>query len=333
MPVKQLKWIIAAVVLVILAVGGYFYWRHTIEYPSTSDAYVQGNVVRIAPRVAGQISQLPVHDHQHVTKGQLLVQLDPAPFRVALDNALANLELARQQLHAAAAAVDAAKAVVAQRRAQWKDAEDNARRMQRLYRQHTVSRSALDDAVTARDSARAALSQARADLKKAVQEQAAAGSKASVRVARTTVERARLDLSYTRITAPVSGVLGEIDVRPADVVNDGQDLFPLVEDNSFWVSANFKETALDRIRPGQPASVSLDMYPGVTYRGTVNSVSPASGVAFSLLPPENATGNWVKITQRFPVKITLSGAVPGHPLRIGATATVTVDTTGRRGGR
>lgn len=332
---KHVKWIIVALVLAILAVGAYFYRRHTIEYPSTSDAYIQGNVVRIAPRVGGQISQLPVRDHEHVHKGQLLLQLDPKPFRIALDNALANLELARQQLQAAASAVDAARAVVAERRAQWKDAQDNAKRMQRLYRQHTVSGSALDNATTAREGARAAVSQARADLQKAIQEQTAAGSKASVRVAQVAVEKARLELSYTRIVAPVSGVLGQISVRPADVVTEGQALFPLVEDNSFWVSANFKETALNRIRPGQPARISLDMYPGVTYLGKVGSVSPASGVAFSLLPPENATGNWVKITQRFPVRVDIQGKHPGHPLRIGATANVTVDTTRREaaGGR
>lgn len=327
---KYAKWIVVVVVLLILAVGAYFYWRHTIEYPSTSDAYVEGNVVRIAPRVSGRISKLPVHDHEHVTKGELLLQIDPEPFQVALDHAQANLELAHEQLQAASSAVKAAQAVVDQRQAQLKNAADNADRIRRLYKQHAVSKSSLDDAVTARDSARAALLQARADLQKAIREQAAAGSKASVRVAQAAVERARLDLSYTRILAPASGVLGQISVRPADIINQGQALFPLVEDNSFWVSANFKETELDRIRPGQPATVSLDMYPGVMYHGTVDSVSPASGVAFSLLPPENATGNWVKITQRFPVKVTIDGRHSGRPLRIGATANVTVDTTGKR---
>jgi membrane fusion protein (multidrug efflux system) len=326
---KYAKWIIAALVLVCLAVGAYFYWRHTIEYPSTSDAYVAGNVVRIAPRVGGRITRLPVHDHEHVKKGELLVQLDPAPFQVDLDHAQANLKLAREQLQAASSSVKAAQALVDQRKAQLKNADDNAKRMQRLFSQHAVSKSSLDDAVTARDSAHAALLQAQADLKKAIREQAAAGSEASVRVARAAVEKARLDLSYTRIVAPVSGVLGKISVRPADIVNQGQALFPLVEDNSFWISANFKETDLDRIRPGEPVTISVDMYPGVTYHGTVDSVSPASGVAFSLLPPENATGNWVKITQRFPVKITIDDKHPGRPLRIGATANVTVDTTGK----
>lgn len=323
---KYIKWTVGAVIVIAGGVGGYFYWRHTIEYPSTSDAYLHANVVRIAPQVSGRIKDLPVDDHQHVKQGQLLLIIDPEPFRIALARARARLQLARQQSQAAAAAVAAARAVVAQRKAELKDAEDNARRLLRLFHRHTVSRSTVDDAVAGRDAARAAVTQAEADLRKAVQEQAAAGSKASVKVAEAALKQARLNLSYTRITAPASGVLGTVNVQEGDVVDQDRALFPLVEDNSFWVDANFKETDLKRIRTGQPAVIKLDMYPDLTLHGEVDSIAPASGAAFSLLPPENATGNWVKVTQRFPVKVTITDQDPARPLRIGASAEVTVNT-------
>ena len=325
---KHKQWLIAVVILVGVVIGGYFYERHTTMYPSTSDAYVHASVVTIAPQISGRISLLPVKDHRHVEKGQLLIQIDPAPFRIALDRAEANLEMAQQQSRAAEAAVAAAHAAVAERRANLKDAADNAKRMLALYRKHTISRAEVDDAVARRDSARAALIQSKADLQKAIQQQAAAGAMASVKVAQAALEQARLDLSYTRIVAPASGVLGTINVRVGDVVNQAQALFPLVEDKSFWVEANFKETDLVRIRPGQLATIRVDMAPGNTFHGTVDSVSPASGTAFSLLPPENATGNWVKVRQRFAVKISFAGQDPDSPLRIGASAEVTVDTTG-----
>jgi membrane fusion protein (multidrug efflux system) len=325
---KHKKSIIAAVIIVGAVVGGYFYWRHTSIYPSTSDAYVHASVVTIAPQIGGRISVLPVKDHQHVEKGQLLIQIDPESFRIALDRAKANLEMAQQQSRAAEAAVAAAHAAVAERRANLRNAADNAGRVLALYRKHTVSKAEVDDAVARRDSARAALIQAKADMQKAIQQQAAAGAKASVQVAHAALEQARLDLSYTRITAPASGVLGTINVRVGDVVNQAQALFPLVEDKSFWVEANFKETDLARIRKGEPATITVDMVPGKTFHGTVDSVSPASGTAFSLLPPENATGNWVKVRQRFAVKIPFTEQDPDPPLRIGASAEVTVDTTG-----
>jgi membrane fusion protein (multidrug efflux system) len=129
------------------------------------------------------------------------------------------------------------------------------------------------------------------------------------------------------VYAPANGRVSEIEIRPGTVVTKDIPLFALVENRGWWVEANFKETDLVRIRPGQPATIAMDMYPGKTFQGTVSQLSPASGIAFSLLPPENATGNWVKITQRFPVKVTIKAPPDDRPLRIGASSTVTIDTT------
>lgn len=323
---KYVRWIIGSAVVVAAGIGGYFYWRHSQIYPSTDDAYVQADVVTVSPQLSARVTEVAVHDHQHVTQGQLLVHLDPASFRLAVESARARLALARQQAGAAGSGVRAARAVVEQRQAALNQADANASRMRTLYRQHTLSKATLDDALAALKSAHAALAQARANLKQAQQEQGGAGDRAALQVAQAALDQARLELSYTRIVAPADGELGEVDVQRGEVVQPGQALFPLVKDGSFWVAANFKEGDLPRIRPGEPATVTVDMLPDVSLKAVVQSISPASGTAFSLLPPENATGNWVKVSQRFPVRIALRQR-PQRPLRIGASAGVTVDTS------
>ena len=172
------------------------------------------------------------------------------------------------------------------------------------------------------------MAEAQAQLEQAKQELGSPGQhNARIRAAEAAVAKAELDLAHARITAPAAGLLGEIEIRPGSFAAAGQNLLPLVESGSFWVDANYKESDLALIRPGQPATVTVDMYPDRTFAGVVQSVSPASGVAFSLLPPENATGNWVKVTQRFPVKVVITDTDPAHPLRIGASSQVTIDTT------
>ena len=237
------------------------------------------------------------------------------------------LDLQRQKIAADQAAVDAARADVKNRQAEHDDAKANMRRVAELMAKHSIAKAKADDARYRLDEARAALGAARADLQHALQERGAPGEQnAQLRLAEAEVAQARLDLSYTRITAVVSGILGAITVRPGTMVQAGQMLFPLLDDKSFWVDANYKETDLHRIHTGQSATIAIDIYPDKTFKGVVESISPASGVAFSLLPPENATGNWVKVTQRFPVRVRITDASPRYPLRIGASSHVTVDT-------
>ena len=149
-----------------------------------------------------------------------------------------------------------------------------------------------------------------------------------MRAALAELSRARLDLTHAETTAPVDGVLGPVALRAGTFVGAGRDLFPLVDTGAWFITANFKETALSRLKPGQQVHVTIDMYPGETWAGTVESLGPASGASFALLPPENATGNWVKVAQRFPVRIRIEDDKPNAPLRMGASASVRVDTTG-----
>jgi membrane fusion protein (multidrug efflux system) len=323
---QKYKIAVAMVAGLALVAGGYAWWRHVQRFQRTSDAYVGAHVVRIAAQVGGEVKELPVKDHDHVEQGQLLLGLDAEPYKIALDRAAANVALAEQARAAADATVSATRARVKEREAARDDAQHNNARMQDLSKQQDVARAKADSAKYALSEAAAALDAARAELDQAVRAQDEAVAK--VRVAKAALAEARLDLSHARVTAPAAGVLGEIRIRPGDVISPGQQLFPLVEDSPVWVNANYKETALQRIHTGQSATISVDMYPGKTYSGEVESLSPASGVAFSLLPPENATGNWVKVTQRFPVRVRIINPDADTPLRVGASSTVTIDTEG-----
>jgi membrane fusion protein (multidrug efflux system) len=275
------------------------------------------------------VAELPVIDNARVVMGQLLLAIDPESYEIAVKRAEANVALADQAQAGAQAAVDAAQAEVSEREAEHNDALRNNERMQDLLKRKSVAQAQADTARYKLRETTAALEDARSVLQQTVRELGEAGAR--VRVAGAALADARLNLSHTRVTAPVSGVLGTLDVRPGDVVTAGQQLFPLVDESAIWVDANYKETDLHRIRIGQPATISVDMYPGKTFHGHVESVGPASSVAFSLLPPENATGNWVKVTQRFPIRVRIDKPDPATPLRLGASCTVTIDTTGSGG--
>ena len=322
---NALRWLMGIAVSCALVIGGYVWWHHAQQFPSTSDAYVGAHVVRIEPQVGGEVVKLPVTDHARVAAGQLLLAIDPRSYQIALRRAEANVELARQARASSQAAVDAARAEVNERLAANDDALHNNTRIQALLRRHSASQAQADNARYKLREASAALDDARSVDQQAVRELGEADAR--VRLAEAALAEARLNLSHTRITAPVSGVIDRLEVRPGNVVEAGQQLFPLVDNSAFWVDANFKETDLHRIRPGQSATISVDMYPSKTFHGHVESVAPASGVAFSLLPPENATGNWVKVTQRFPVRVRIDDLDPAKPLRVGASSTVTIDTT------
>jgi membrane fusion protein (multidrug efflux system) len=203
-------------------------------------------------------------------------------------------------------AVDKATAAVAGQQATLFLAEQNAHRTLRLVKAGQESKAAGDQAQSQWDNARAALASYESQL-----------------------AQAQLDLQHTRITAPRSGIVTQFLVRPGNNVTAGTTLFMLVEQDHFWVDANFKETQVAHLKPGQPVKIVLDMYPKQVFQGIVDAVSSASGSVFSIMPPENASGNWVKVTQRFPVKIVIQNPDPHYPLRAGATATATVNTTAR----
>lgn len=323
----SLKWILITIAGIALMVAGYFYYQYKVRYPSTDDAYLKANVVKVTPQVSGQIDSLPVDDQQRVHKGQLLFSIDKRPFLYQAEGAQAALSLARQQVAADQAAVDAAKADVSDKQALLVNARRQYSRTRKLTQRHLRSQSDLDDAEAKLKGARAALQLARAKLKQAQKTLGSSGERNQrVKKAQATLKAARFKLAHTQVKAPCNGHIAGLTLQQGDMVNAGSSQFALVCSDRFWVYANFKETDITRIRPGQEADISVDMYPNHPFHGIVESINPASGAAFSLLPPENATGNWVKVAQRVPVRILVVDADPDYPLRVQTSAEVTLDT-------
>ncbi len=314
-------WLIAGGVFIIVAI---FYLQYQRNYPSTDDAYLQANVVNIATQVSGLVAAIYLKDNDVVKQDQLLFTIDPTPFQIALNKAQANLDNANQQVIVAQQSLQVATAEVMQRQAQFVFVEKELRRISALVKKDLLSKEAGDQITSQYKVAQAALQVASSQLQQAEEQLTAA--RAEVRAAQALLAKTQFDLANTKITAPVSGKIVNFTLRVGDAVTPLQQLFALIDTNEWWIQANFKETDLARIRPGQTVKVKLDMYPGQLFYGQVQSISSGSGAAFSLLPPENATGNWVKVTQRIPVAIELLRTNSQYPFRVGASAVVTVDT-------
>ena len=322
--VKVVLWVI----LLVIVFGGLFiYWKYCEYYPSTDDAYIQAHVVRIAPQVSGPVENIYIKNNQNVKKGQMLFTIDSAPFVIAVKQAKAYLDLARQKMQSLEDVIDSAKALVYQRESELEVTTKNARRTLALVKRGQASKAAGDNAENAVKVARASLAAALSQLEEAREELGEKGKhNAQMRATQAGLNKAELDLKHTQVIAPIDGKIVNFTARAGTMVQAGVPLFDLVEQSQWWVNANFKETQLSRIRQGMPAEIAVDMYPSHHFKGTVESISAGSGSAFSLLPPENATGNWVKITQRVPVKVVFKNLSSQYPLRVGASSVVTVNT-------
>lgn len=324
---KSAKIIIYLLVTLLLVVAAYFYIQYKKNHPATDDAYVQAHVITVASQLNGKIKQVFIENQQSVKKNQLLFTLDPIAFQLAYDKALANLKDTQQQVTAGQHAATEAQAVLLEQEAQLEEAKKNNTRVQPLVKRGYYSKSGGDEAIRRLATAEQAVRAANAALDEA---KAKVGDKgttnAKIQMAKAAVAQAKLDLSYTEVRAPADGQLVNVTIQPGQTVTAYQSLFSLVDIHRWWVSANMKETDLEKLRTGQTATITLDMYPKHPFHGVVKSISPGSGASFALLPPENATGNWVKVTQRFPVDIDISNADANFPLRIGASCEVTIDT-------
>lgn len=317
------------VVLMAAATGAYWFWHRGQTYESTENAYVNAHVVRIAAQVTGQVTSLLIDENQSVKKDQELLHIDPSPFKIAVDRAEAQLEQSRYQVKRTSASLLDAEATIRQREAELKNAVTINERTQELFTNKLIAKERADQTETQVKTAEAALDSARARL---AAERANLGSSGdnneSVRQALAALEQAKWDLHNCDVPAPVAGDVTNLQVRAGDVVAKNQTLFTVIDTSEFWIDANFKETQLEHIRPGLDAEIRIDMYPDKVFHGKVDSISGGSGTAFSLLPTQNATGNWVKIAQRVPVKIRVTDLDPKFPLRIGTSGSVRVKVAG-----
>jgi membrane fusion protein (multidrug efflux system) len=334
--------------LIVLVTAGLAsgYWYVTKDSLGTDDAYTDGQAITVAPQVAGAVVKLAVSDNQYVHAGDLLIQIDPSSFQAALAQATATQQMAEAQLANAQVTLAAARitvparleaaraALTAAQAMQFKAAAD-ARRQRGLPRQATTQQD-IDNAEAAVRQADAQVAEAEAAVRQAdVVTQTLAEAEAQVRqlqaqVALAQAQRAQaeLNLSWTRVTAPQDGWITKRAVEQGNYVTPGQAILSLVTPN-VWVTANFKEDQLDRMHPGQRVDMTLDAFPGLHLTGHVDSVQLGSGQRFSAFPAENATGNFVKIVQRVPVKIVIdSGMDPHRPLPLGLSVLPVVRLTG-----
>jgi len=343
-PRRRSPWtlIIVAIVVLAILIGGVIYWFATRDLESTDDAYTDGRAVTIAPHVSGYVTALDVNDNQRVKAGQVLAQIDPRDFQAARDQAEGNLRVAEAQLDNGRISLETARisdpAKLASARAQLDSARAALANAQAEYnRQHGVPRAAttqqnIDTSTANLRSAQAQVAQAEAQVRQAdLVPQLIAQAEAQVRQLEGQVEQAKaqlaqaeLNLGWTRIIAPQDGWITQRRIEKGNLVQSGQSIFSIVTPE-VWVTANFKETQLDRMRPGQRVDVAVDAYPSLKLSGHVDSIQLGSGAQFAALPPENATGNFVKIVRRVPVKIDIDhGLPPDMPLPLGISVTPTV---------
>ncbi|HEX7010889.1 MAG TPA: HlyD family secretion protein, partial [Phycisphaeraceae bacterium] len=346
---RLLVWAVVALVVAVGLVWGIPYFLHALAWESTDDAFIQGNIHTVSPRVPGRVQDVHVDDNEWVEQGQLLVSLNTDNFeaevaaaeaalasaqtayeaaqaQLALTRATTEAELqeAQSQVTLAEATVATAKAQAAAAQADALSAQADLRRYEQLRESESVTEQQFEHTQLAAQSAQARLqaaqqqvSQAQAELETArarliaaqagrhrveLHEAQARTAQAQIQQAQADLEQARLDLSYTQIRAPVAGHVTRKAVEAGEYVQPGQALLAVVPPQ-VWVEANFKETQLAQIRLGQPVAIHVDAYPDVTFQGRVQSIQRGTGAAFSLLPPQNATGNYVKVVQRVPVKI------------------------------
>ena len=337
-PKKRNPLVFVVLALIVLA-GAFFGFRryqYATAHESTDDAQVEGDVYPILPRVAGPVLAVKVSDNQTVKKGDTLVTIDQSDYEQRINAAQAALLAAQAQVVAARAQVGTAQAGVRTAQTTIGVSEANRTKLQqdlqrstKLRKEDIIPQSDYDavqanlratnaQRSTAQDQVTVARQQALAAQQQVVVAQAV------VKQRQADLDNARLQLSYTTLVAPGNGIVSKKNVQPGQVVAPGQQLMGLVSSGKTWVIANFKETQLEDMKVGQPVKVEVDAYPHEDFEGHIESLSAATGARFALLPPDNASGNFVKVTQRVPVKIALNHDDPQHPLRAGMSVTAVV---------
>jgi membrane fusion protein (multidrug efflux system) len=314
------------------AAAGAWMWLQGGRYEETENAYVKANMVVVTPEVAGPVLEVAVREHQRVKAGELLFRIDPAPYEAAAARAEAEVALARTELASLRAEHKVALAEAAEAGERIGFLEKQLERQAKLKERGMGLEQAYDLARHELAAARRRLESARERTQRIA---AALGGDAAApleshpryRAALAAREAARIDLARTKVVAPADGTVANLRLQAGERVSDDAAVFTLIEDTAVWIEANFKETQLTHLQEGQGALIVADAYPNREWRARVSTISPATGAEFALLPPQNASGNWVKVVQRVPVRLRLdSSQDDGPPLRAGMTVTVRVDT-------
>ncbi len=348
---RKVAIIVFSAIVLIGAVTLYFYLSYKATHITTDDAFVEGNIHTIASKVPGSVKMIYVKDNQPVKKGDLLLEIDPADFDVKVKEAAAGLdaeknrlfeaekkiEVAKRKLSEFEAAVETAKANLQLQEANLRQAERDMKRAEALFNKDAISKERYEKTKTAYEVSDAQIKAAREQLRQAektIETQRAvirqidaekSVLQSSIRQRETILKAEQLNYGYTKVYAPSDGYVTKKSVEIGNHIQAGQPLMAVVPLDDIWIIANYKETQLKKIKPGQSVKIKVDTYPGKTFMGQVESIMAGTGAVFSLFPPENATGNYVKVVQRIPVKILLDRDTDReHILRIGMSVVPTV---------
>jgi membrane fusion protein (multidrug efflux system) len=327
--------LLVVVPLVAVAAGLYLYASGG-RFIETENAYVKANIVAISSAVPGRVIEVRVRDNEPVAAGALLFRLDPAPFQIAANGARAQMDVVRTDVHSLRAEYRATVLEAAEAQERIAFLTHQLERQERLKERGMTRAEAYDEARYNLEAARRRLDSIRERTNRVL-----AGLLGDAQLpverhpryveAKAAWDAAQLDLSRAEIRAPVAGVVSNMKLQVGEFVEKGAPIFSLIESGPLWIEANFKETQLSHMRVGQRATVVADAYPDLEFRAAVEAIAPATGAEFAVLPPQNATGNWVKVVQRVPVRIRVEQPPGQPPLRAGMTVTVSVDTEHSRG--
>jgi membrane fusion protein (multidrug efflux system) len=325
------------IILGLLVIAGLTFgvtkYVHSLHHEETDDAQIDADISPVIPRVPGYVTEVRVNDNEYVKKGDTLLVLDSRDMQIRLEQAEAalaasesSLDVARATTNASQANISSSQANVSTVQAQIEAAKVNVwrtnqdyERYANLIKDHSITQQQYEQALAAKQTAEKQLAILQEQKNAASRQTSAVASQsnatsqqisvvnANIKQRQADVENAKLNLSYTVITAPSDGKVSKVSIQPGQFVNAGQSLFSIVADKGIWVTANFKETQLEDVKPGQPVTVHADAYPDYDFKAKVSSFAPATGARFSLLPPDNASGNFVKVVQRVPVKIVFTG--------------------------
>lgn len=346
---------ISVIVFIAIALVGvvvvYFYLRYKATHITTDDAYIEGHIHTIASKISGTVKGIYVEDNQPVKKGEILLEIDPVDYDVKVKEAAsvlnkekaklveidARIEASKRQLSELNATMKATMANLELQEANLKLAEIDFKRAEKLYEKEAIPKERYDNAKTGYEVATSRVKAAAEQLKqsemavetqKALIKQSEASRPSQLSVIKekeAVLSAAELNYGYTKLPAPSDGYVTKKSVEIGNQIQAGQPLMAVVPLNDIWITANYKETQLEKVRPGQKVKIKVDMYPGKVFNGKVDSIMAGSGAVFSLFPPENATGNYVKVVQRIPIKILLDkNTDPHHVLRIGMSVVPTI---------
>jgi len=336
---SPLRFVIIGIVLLVAAIYAFKKISFALAHETTDNAQVEAQISPVLPRVAGYVKSIVVNDYDSVQTGQLLVELDDEELQTQLAQMEADYKVAETDIMNAKAGLNNAvvslkgnKGVITLNDVKVQQAEDDYNRNKNLFADQAITKKQLDDSRYALQQASQQVNNSQSDLgtaqsRIAVLQSSIQKAEAQLAVKKAVIDQQKLKISYTKIYAPQAGKIGKRNITSGQFVQAGSPLFSIVNDSTYWIVANFKETQIKKFHPGQEADIELDAYPGLKIKGSIESVSDATGAKFSLLPPDNASGNFVKVTQRVPVKINISNINRYRTfLRAGLSAYIVVPT-------